>query len=317
MNLQVLPVTASIVLFAYLLGSIPFGLLIARSRGVDIREHGSGNIGATNVWRVLGKKCGLLTFAGDLLKGLLAVLIGKWIATHWAIHVPLPHGRERIDYFDPGFAGIAAALGCVLGHSFPVWLGFKGGKGVATSLGVIFGMMPLGGAARIRGLGADLQVIALRLARFGNRCGRASGHCHGIARPRLAARLGAFSFRRRGRPAASSFATGPISAGSSRERSTGFGVPPPHLLRAALLPLIHPLIHELPNRWLRLSASESSAQAAGAPPSRCCSIRTGSQSLSGDIDREEVARFARERENAHLSPGCPLPDHFAWTSTLP
>lgn len=138
-----LPVIATIVLFAYLLGSIPFGLLVSRSQGMDIREHGSGNIGATNVWRVLGKKWGVLTFAADLLKGLLAVLIGKWIATHWAIHVPLPHGHERIDHFDAGFAGIAAALGCVLGHNFPVWLRFKGGKGVATSLGVIFGMMPL------------------------------------------------------------------------------------------------------------------------------------------------------------------------------
>src|SRR5687768_13178761 len=140
---QLLPVIFVIVFVAYLLGSIPFGLLLARAHGVDIRQHGSGNIGATNVWRVLGKKWGLLTFAGDLLKGLLAVLIGQWIASHWAIHVPLPRGRERIDHFDPGFAGIAAALGCVLGHSFPLWLGFKGGKGVATSLGVILGMMPV------------------------------------------------------------------------------------------------------------------------------------------------------------------------------
>jgi acyl phosphate:glycerol-3-phosphate acyltransferase len=140
---NVFAVIATIALFAYLLGSIPFGLLVARSHGIDIRQHGSGNIGATNVWRVLGKKWGIITFAADLLKGLLAVIIGQWIATHWAIHVPLPRGHVRIDHFDPGFAGIAAALGCVLGHSFPLWLGFKGGKGVATSLGVILGMMPL------------------------------------------------------------------------------------------------------------------------------------------------------------------------------
>ena len=132
-----------IVLIAYLLGSIPFGLLVGKSRGIDIREHGSRNIGATNVWRVMGKKFGLTTFICDLGKGWLAVVLGQWIATHWPVPVALPHLKERIDFFDPGFAGITAAIGCILGHNFPVWLRFKGGKGVATSLGVIFGMMPL------------------------------------------------------------------------------------------------------------------------------------------------------------------------------
>jgi glycerol-3-phosphate acyltransferase PlsY len=123
---------ATIVLAAYVLGSIPFGLLVSKSQGLDIREHGSKNIGATNVWRVMGKKWGLFTFACDVGKGLLAVLIGKWIAARWGC------GMLQAD-----FAGIAAAMGCILGHNFPVWLRFKGGKGVATSLGVIFGMMPL------------------------------------------------------------------------------------------------------------------------------------------------------------------------------
>lgn len=123
---------AAIVLVAYLLGSIPFGLIVSKSQGIDIREHGSKNIGATNVWRVMGKKWGLLTFACDVGKGLCAVLIGKWLAVRWG------SGVLGMDY-----AGIAAAMGCILGHNFPVWLGFKGGKGVATSLGVIFGMMPL------------------------------------------------------------------------------------------------------------------------------------------------------------------------------
>jgi len=136
-------VIATIVLAAYLLGSIPFGLLVSKSQGIDIRQHGSGNIGATNVWRVLGKKWGLITFLGDMAKGWLAVVIGQWIAGSWAIHIPLPHGHERIEYLQADYAGIAAALGCILGHSFPMWLKFKGGKGVATSLGVIFGMMPL------------------------------------------------------------------------------------------------------------------------------------------------------------------------------
>jgi glycerol-3-phosphate acyltransferase PlsY len=139
--------TALIVLvifvLAYLLGSIPCGLLVARSHGIDIREHGSKNIGATNVWRVLGKRPGLIAFFGDTFKGWLAVTLGMWIAAHCPISVALPHGHTRIDHFDAGFAGITAALGCILGHNFPVWLRFKGGKGVATSLGVIFGMMPL------------------------------------------------------------------------------------------------------------------------------------------------------------------------------
>lgn len=136
-------VVAFIALLAYLLGSIPFGLLVGKSRGIDIREHGSKNIGATNVWRVMGKKFGLITFACDLGKGWIAVALGQWIAAHWAVRVELPHLHERIDFFDGGYSGITAAIGCILGHNFPVWLRFKGGKGVATSLGVIFGMMPI------------------------------------------------------------------------------------------------------------------------------------------------------------------------------
>jgi glycerol-3-phosphate acyltransferase PlsY len=120
---------------AYFLGTIPFGLLISRARGIDIRQHGSGNIGATNVWRVLGKKWGLLTFFCDAAKGWLAV----WAGMRWAAADPGVLG-------DSSLAGIVAALGCIVGHSFPVWLGFKGGKGVATSLGVLVGMMPLASA---------------------------------------------------------------------------------------------------------------------------------------------------------------------------
>ncbi|MEQ1859450.1 MAG: glycerol-3-phosphate 1-O-acyltransferase PlsY [Chthoniobacteraceae bacterium] len=137
------PVIAVIVVLAYLLGSIPFGLIVSKSRGIDIREHGSKNIGATNVWRVLGKTWGLTTFAADVLKGVAAILLAKWIADHWQYPVPLPRGRVGHANLPHDFAGIAAALGCILGHSFPVWLRFKGGKGVATSLGVIVGMMPL------------------------------------------------------------------------------------------------------------------------------------------------------------------------------
>jgi len=114
---------------AYLLGAIPFGFLIARTRGIDIREHGSRNIGATNVFRVLGRTWGLLTFACDAGKGALAVVLARHFAGVLAI--------------DGVLAGIAAALGCLVGHSFPVWLRFKGGKGVASSLGVLLGLMPV------------------------------------------------------------------------------------------------------------------------------------------------------------------------------
>lgn len=126
MTLTLIP----IVILAYLLGSIPFGLLISKSQGLDIREHGSKNIGATNVWRVMGRKWGLITFFLDAAKGWVAVVLGFALAGRWG------------GFSDIGFAAVAAALGCIIGHSFPVWLKFKGGKGVATSLGVLFGMMP-------------------------------------------------------------------------------------------------------------------------------------------------------------------------------
>lgn len=119
-------------LAGYLLGSVPFGLLVARLKGVDIRQHGSGNIGATNVWRVCGWCFGLPVFVLDVVKGVVSVLVARWIATRL-------HG----DSVCIVWAGVAAATACILGHSFPIWLGFKGGKGVATSLGALAGLMPL------------------------------------------------------------------------------------------------------------------------------------------------------------------------------
>jgi acyl phosphate:glycerol-3-phosphate acyltransferase len=104
----------------YLSGSIPFGLLLTRAAGLgDVRKIGSGNIGATNVLRTGNKKIAALTLLCDVLKGLLPVLFGKWFAGTL--------GAELA-----GFAALA-------GHIFPVWLGFKGGKGVATALGVMLG----------------------------------------------------------------------------------------------------------------------------------------------------------------------------------
>src|SRR3954471_7784562 len=137
---------------AYLLGSIPFGLLAARLRGIDIRQAGSKNIGATNVWRVLGWKWGLPTFVCDFGKGLVAVLSARQLAAHWI-------AQPAAD--DLNYAGIAAAIGCIIGHNFPIWLGFKGGKGVATSLGVIAGMMPLASLGIF-----TVWAIMLKLTRY-------------------------------------------------------------------------------------------------------------------------------------------------------
>lgn len=113
-----------LIIAAYLIGSIPTGLLLAKAWGVDIRSTGSGNIGATNVYRTVGRKLGILTLVGDCLKGLLPVLAAK------ALGFSLP-------------LVAAVALAAFLGHVYTVFLGFKGGKGVATALGVFLAVSPL------------------------------------------------------------------------------------------------------------------------------------------------------------------------------
>ena len=119
----------AVALGAYLIGSIPSGYLVGRIKGVDLRKVGSGNIGATNALRVLGKKWGYFVFAADFLKGWLAVIIGFAAASHF----PPDHAI---------LAGIIAAVFAMVGHIFPVWLGFKGGKGIATSGGIMIGLFP-------------------------------------------------------------------------------------------------------------------------------------------------------------------------------
>ncbi|WP_324133903.1 glycerol-3-phosphate 1-O-acyltransferase PlsY [Bosea sp. (in: a-proteobacteria)] len=115
-------VAASALALGYLLGSIPFGIILTRlSGGPDLRSIGSGNIGATNVLRTGNKKLAALTLLGDMLKGTAAVLLAA----------ALLGGRE---------AGLVAGLGAFLGHLFPVWLRFKGGKGVATFLGILIAL---------------------------------------------------------------------------------------------------------------------------------------------------------------------------------
>ncbi|NHO31322.1 glycerol-3-phosphate 1-O-acyltransferase PlsY [Acetobacter fallax] len=143
------PATLIIVvaLFSYLLGSIPFGLVLtALSGGGDIRKIGSGNIGATNVLRSGRKDLAAATLALDALKGILAVMIA------WVMCPP--------DLADRATA--TAAIFAVIGHCFPVWLSFRGGKGVATGLGVVLAMSPLAGLAccLIWVLGAKITRIS-------------------------------------------------------------------------------------------------------------------------------------------------------------
>jgi len=113
-----------IIVLAYLCGSIPTGVLLTQRLGLDIRNMGSGNVGATNVARSAGKKVGLLTLIGDIIKGLVPVLL--------------------VGFFNLGETALAcAAVAALLGHLFSPFLGFSGGKGVATGLGVLLGLAPL------------------------------------------------------------------------------------------------------------------------------------------------------------------------------
>jgi len=140
---------------AYLAGSIPFGLLLGRLRGVDLRAHGSKNIGATNAGRVLGRKWGALCFVLDVLKGALPTLAaGVWGAT--LSDATLSPQREAL------WTGVA--LAAILGHVFPVWLGFKGGKGVATSLGALLALYPI---VTLPAAGALIVwLVSLRVTRY-------------------------------------------------------------------------------------------------------------------------------------------------------
>lgn len=139
-------------LLAFLLGSIPFGLFIAKAKGIDIRQHGSGNIGATNVFRVIGKKYGLCCLFLDLLKGFVPVVIAVNLVQieGRGLPVPLPFLDAFTLKLNAGeqlkgqLVHVITALAAVLGHNYSPWIGFKGGKGIATSAGVLIGLMPAG-----------------------------------------------------------------------------------------------------------------------------------------------------------------------------
>ena len=153
-------------LIGYLLGSIPFGLLLTRFAGLgDVRNIGSGNIGATNVLRTGNKRLAAFTLLGDLAKGLAAVLIARALFDQPDLMPQAAYGPVPV-----------AALAAVLGHCFPVWPGFKGGKGVATNAGVCFGLAwPLGltyaivwlailGGLRISSLAGMAAVVCAAIA---------------------------------------------------------------------------------------------------------------------------------------------------------
>ena len=137
---------------AYLLGSIPFGLIVGKAKGVDPRKAGSGNIGATNVGRLLGKKFFAIVFTLDLLKGLLPMLAAAYVL------------RREDPHHDTYILWLAVGAAAILGHMFSVFLGFKGGKGVATSTGVLLGLWPY---YTIPGLvGALVWLVAFKFWRY-------------------------------------------------------------------------------------------------------------------------------------------------------
>ncbi|MDF1755353.1 MAG: glycerol-3-phosphate 1-O-acyltransferase PlsY [Verrucomicrobiales bacterium] len=112
------------ILLGYLIGATPFGLIAGKMKGIDIRQHGSGNIGATNVLRTLGKPVGITVLILDILKGMIPVIISMWLSDNTIVH-------------------IATAIATILGHNFTFWLKFKGGKGIATTAGAMILLIPI------------------------------------------------------------------------------------------------------------------------------------------------------------------------------
>jgi len=135
---------------SYLLGSIPFGYLAGRLEGIDIRKVGSGNVGAANVVRVLGKRYGYPVFALDVSKGFAAVMISMQMAPG-----PPP------EWNSPEIFGIVAAISSVLGHLYPPWLKFNGGKGVATSAGALLALTPVATL-----IGVAIWIVVFWLTRY-------------------------------------------------------------------------------------------------------------------------------------------------------
>jgi glycerol-3-phosphate acyltransferase PlsY len=140
--------------FFYLLGSFPTGYLMGKSRGIDVRQHGSGNIGATNVGRVMGRNWGFAAFGCDFAKGFLALFLLRI----WAFPHDLAWQTELLL--------VTCGIAAVLGHNYTPWLGFKGGKGVATSAGVLGALLPVA-LVIVFSIWA-IEVITLRFVSLGS-----------------------------------------------------------------------------------------------------------------------------------------------------
>lgn len=139
-------------LLGFLLGSIPFGLLIGKAKGIDIRQHGSGNIGATNVFRTLGKGSGIICLLLDFLKGFFPVVIASNLCRIGDTGIPV-----TLEFLNPWNFGLTSgqlllsqvvpvlsAFAGIMGHNYSPWIGFKGGKGIATTGGAFTALMPFG-----------------------------------------------------------------------------------------------------------------------------------------------------------------------------
>ncbi|MEM6278249.1 MAG: glycerol-3-phosphate 1-O-acyltransferase PlsY [Verrucomicrobiota bacterium] len=127
---------------AYVVGATPFGFLAGKMRGIDIREHGSGNIGATNVLRILGKPIGIGVLILDIFKGMVPVIVAKTVSEESALH-------------------ITTAIAAILGHNYTFWLGFKGGKGIATTAGAVIPILTIPILVAAAG-----WFVALRISRY-------------------------------------------------------------------------------------------------------------------------------------------------------
>ena len=154
-----MPVLAYIVtaLAAYLLGSIPTGFLVAKAKGIDIRSVGSGNIGATNAMRVLGKPAGIFVLLVDAAKGFIACVLGVFIAAYFASGY---YDMKTNANVAPQIALIAGIF-AVLGHNYTCWLKFKGGKGIATTAGVYLALAPIA-----LGIALAVFILAILLTRY-------------------------------------------------------------------------------------------------------------------------------------------------------
>jgi glycerol-3-phosphate acyltransferase PlsY len=137
---------------AYMIGSIPFGVLLARTRGIDIRKHGSGNVGATNVGRVLGRRLGLACFVLDVSKGAIPVLVAGWYFQLLGRDTMATPAADSWWWLGVAFAALA-------GHMASVFLGFRGGKGVATAFGGLVAMWPTLGLAALAAFAAWIVVV--------------------------------------------------------------------------------------------------------------------------------------------------------------